>query len=99
MTLRVYVDKKDIGKTQWAMESLKKSMAWDERRFGERLNLYIALRDVMLLDDELLVNNAGFPGLEYDLDIFNIVAVSDFNMGYAFHACCLLACRYCHSRL
>jgi aminopeptidase N len=35
------------------MESLKKSMAWDEEVFGR----------------------------EYDLDTFNIVAVSDFNMG------------------
>ncbi len=35
------------------MDSLKRSMAWDERRFGR----------------------------EYDLDIFNIVAVSDFNFG------------------
>ena len=35
------------------MESLKKSMKWDEEVFG----------------------------LEYDLDVFNIVAVSDFNMG------------------
>ena len=37
----------------FAMDSLKRSMAWDERRFGR----------------------------EYDLDIFNIVAVSDFNFG------------------
>ena len=37
----------------WAMDSLKRSMAWDERRFG----------------------------LEYDLDVFNIVAVADFNFG------------------
>lgn len=37
----------------YAMDSLKRSMAWDEKRFG----------------------------LEYDLDIFNIVAVSDFNFG------------------
>jgi aminopeptidase N len=37
----------------YAMDALKRSMAWDERRFG----------------------------LEYDLDIFNIVAVSDFNFG------------------
>ena len=37
----------------WAMDSLKRSMAWDERRFGR----------------------------EYDLDVFNIVAVSDFNFG------------------
>ncbi|CAN8141353.1 hypothetical protein THIOSC13_570005 [uncultured Thiomicrorhabdus sp.] len=35
------------------MESLKKSMKWDEERFG----------------------------LLYDLDIFMIVAVDDFNMG------------------
>ena len=35
------------------MQSLKKSMAWDETRFG----------------------------LEYDLDIYMIVAVDDFNMG------------------
>ncbi len=38
---------------RWAMESLKRSMRWDEERFGR----------------------------EYDLDVFNIVAVSDFNMG------------------
>lgn len=37
----------------YAMDSLKRSMAWDEKRFG----------------------------LEYDLDVFNIVAVSDFNFG------------------
>ena len=35
------------------MDALKRSMRWDEERFG----------------------------LEYDLDVFNIVAVSDFNMG------------------
>jgi aminopeptidase N len=37
----------------FAMDALKRSMAWDERRFGR----------------------------EYDLDVFNIVAVSDFNFG------------------
>jgi aminopeptidase N len=37
----------------YAMDSLKRAMAWDERRFGR----------------------------EYDLDVFNIVAVSDFNFG------------------
>lgn len=44
------------GKEQqclYAMDSLKRSMAWDEQRFGR----------------------------EYDLDVFNIVAVSDFNFG------------------
>ena len=46
----------DAGPPQqvgFAMESLKKSMKWDEDVFG----------------------------LEYDLDLFNIVAVDDFNMG------------------
>ena len=37
----------------YAMDALKRSMAWDERAYGR----------------------------EYDLDVFNIVAVSDFNMG------------------
>src|SRR3546814_583900 len=41
------------GRTAYAMDSLKRSMHWDETRFG----------------------------LEYDLDLFNIVAVRDFNMG------------------
>jgi len=51
--LRIYVEKKDIDKCSHAMESLKRSMRWDEEVFGR----------------------------EYDLDIFNIVAVDDFNMG------------------
>ena len=38
---------------RFAMDSLKRAMAWDERRFGR----------------------------EYDLDVFNIAAVSDFNFG------------------
>ncbi len=37
----------------YAMDALKRSMAWDEEKYGR----------------------------EYDLDVFNIVAVSDFNMG------------------
>ncbi|MBP5857903.1 aminopeptidase N [Marivibrio halodurans] len=51
--LRIHVEHGNEGRAGYAMESLKRSMAWDEERFG----------------------------LEYDLDIFNIVAVSDFNMG------------------
>ena len=51
--LRIYVEPGKEDRCGWAMDSLKRSMAWDERRFG----------------------------CEYDLDIFNIVAVSDFNMG------------------
>ncbi len=51
--LRIYVEPGKEDRCGWAMESLKRSMAWDEERFG----------------------------LEYDLDTFMIVAVSDFNMG------------------
>lgn len=53
VTLRIYVRDGDLPQCDHAMESLKKSMKWDEDVYG----------------------------LEYDLDLFNIVAVSDFNMG------------------
>ena len=53
VTLRVYVEKQNIGKCAYAMAALIRSMRWDEARFG----------------------------LEYDLDIYNIVATDDFNMG------------------
>ncbi|MBX7482343.1 aminopeptidase N [Qipengyuania qiaonensis] len=51
--LNVWVREGDLDRTEHAMESLKRSMKWDEEIFGR----------------------------EYDLDLFNIVAVSDFNMG------------------
>ena len=51
--LTIYVEPGKEDRCAWAMDSLKRSMKWDEERFG----------------------------LEYDLDVFNIVAVSDFNMG------------------
>lgn len=51
--LEIYVDKGNESKCLHAMESLKKSMKWDEDRFG----------------------------LEYDLDIYMVVAVDAFNMG------------------
>ena len=51
--LYIYVRHGDEDQCDHAMESLKRSMKWDEDVYG----------------------------LEYDLDIFNIVAVSDFNMG------------------
>lgn len=51
--LRIYVEPGNEDKCAHAMESLKKSMRWDEEVYGR----------------------------EYDLDIFMIVAVSDFNMG------------------
>ncbi len=51
--LRIYCDKGNESRCDHAMESLKKSMKWDEETFG----------------------------LEYDLDIYMIVAVDSFNMG------------------
>jgi len=51
--LQIYVEEKDLGKCDHAMDSLKRSMRWDEEQYGR----------------------------EYDLDIFMIVAVDDFNMG------------------
>lgn len=53
VTLEIYVDRGNLDRAPWAMESLKRSMKWDEERFG----------------------------LEYDLDIYMIVAVDFFNMG------------------
>ena len=53
VALRIYVEPENIDKCQHAMNSLKKSMKWDEDVYGR----------------------------EYDLDIFMIVAVNDFNMG------------------
>jgi aminopeptidase N len=49
----VWVRKEDLARTDHALESLHRSMKWDEDVFGR----------------------------EYDLDLYNIVAVSDFNMG------------------
>ena len=51
--LRIYVEHHNIDQCDHAMESLKKSMQWDEEVYGR----------------------------EYDLDVYNIVAVDDFNMG------------------
>lgn len=61
VTLQVFSEPRDAGKLQYAMESLKRSMKWDEDRFG----------------------------LEYDLDLYNIVAVDSFNMGAMENKVCL----------
>ncbi|WP_067341301.1 aminopeptidase N [Stappia indica] len=53
VALNIYVEHGNEGACDWAMDSLKRSMRWDEEVFGRA----------------------------YDLDVFNIVAVSDFNMG------------------
>ncbi len=51
--LAIWVRAGDEDRCAYAMDSLKRSMKWDEEVYGR----------------------------EYDLDIFNIVAVDDFNMG------------------
>ncbi|MCR9220470.1 MAG: aminopeptidase N [Alphaproteobacteria bacterium] len=53
VALKIFVEHGNEPRAAYAMDALKRSMRWDEERFG----------------------------LEYDLDVFNIVAVSDFNMG------------------
>ncbi|MFN4158157.1 MAG: aminopeptidase N [Gemmobacter sp.] len=51
--LNIWVRPGDEGRCAYAMDSLIRSMRWDEAAYGR----------------------------EYDLDVFNIVAVDDFNMG------------------
>ena len=53
VALNVWVRPGDEGRTGYAMDALKRSMAWDEAVYGRA----------------------------YDLSVFNIVAVDDFNMG------------------
>ncbi len=53
VALAIYCEHGKEDECLYAMDALKRAMAWDERRFGR----------------------------EYDLDVFNIVAVSDFNFG------------------
>ena len=68
--LRFFSEHKNVGKLNYAMESLKRAMKWDEDKFGR----------------------------EYDLDLFNVVAVESFNMGAmenkslnVFNTSCVLA--------
>ena len=51
--LAIHVAPGNEPRAEYAMDALKRSMRWDEERFGR----------------------------EYDLDVFNVVAVPDFNMG------------------
>lgn len=53
VALKIYVRDGDQDKCAYAMDSLIRSMKWDEEEYGR----------------------------EYDLDLFNVVAVDDFNMG------------------
>ncbi|KAL8272188.1 hypothetical protein Esti_003853 [Eimeria stiedai] len=51
--VEVFSEGGETQKLRFALEAVKRSMAWDERFFG----------------------------LEYDLEVFNVVCVRDFNMG------------------
>ncbi len=53
VVLNIYTEANNLDACNFAMQSLKNSMCWDEQRFG----------------------------LAYDLDVYNIVATDDFNMG------------------
>ena len=53
VTLELFSEAANVGKLDYAMDSLKRSMKWDEDKYG----------------------------LEYDLDLYNVVAVDSFNMG------------------
>jgi aminopeptidase N len=68
--LAIWSEKENVDQLDWAMQSLKDAMDWDEKTFGR----------------------------EYDLDVYNIVAVNDFNMGAmenkslnVFNTSCVLA--------
>ncbi len=68
--LKIFTEAHNIDKVDYSMDALKRSMKWDEEKYGR----------------------------EYDLDIFMIVAVDDFNMGAMenkglniFNSSCLLA--------
>jgi aminopeptidase N len=70
VALEIFSEHGNVDQLDWAMQSLKDSMKWDEDVFG----------------------------LEYDLDVYNIVAVGDFNMGAmenkglnVFNTACVLA--------
>lgn len=53
VSLKIFVDPGQAARAAYALDSLKRAMAWDEQAFGR----------------------------EYDLDLFMIVAVRDFNFG------------------
>jgi len=53
ITLNLYADESVIDECQYAVDSIKQAMAWDEEQYG----------------------------LEYDLDVYNVVSVADHNFG------------------
>lgn len=81
VSLRIWTPAQDVAKTAHAMYSLKEAMKWDED--VSILILYNFAGDdvqVVLFLQLWLSSILQVFGLEYDLDLFNIVAVPDFNM-------------------
>lgn len=84
VSLRIWTPAEDLPKTTHAMYSLKASMKWDEEVNISSLSNGFSF---IILHENINENflHFHFPvnqvfGLEYDLDLFNIVAVPDFNM-------------------
>ena len=68
--MHIWSEKENVDQLDWAMQSLKDAMKWDEDTFGR----------------------------EYDLDVYHVIAVNDFNMGAmenkglnVFNTSCVLA--------
>jgi len=87
--LAIYTEAHNIDKCDHAMVSLKASMKWDEDVYGLEYApnpspLSSSLPQTRLADSRKATEGCRNPrhGLcRYDLDLFNIVAVDDFNMG------------------
>ena len=87
VSLRIWTPAQDVPKTAHAMYSLKAAMKWDE-------DVSIFLLNPLFINylkpnyGVLVFKSCHFNmqlckqvfGLEYDLDLFNIVAVPDFNL-------------------
>ena len=141
MRLVIWSEKENIDQLDWAMQSLKDAMEWDEKTYGQRERERSIPLSRPLSPDPLLPRppsplaplspdpplacgtrrltvrerHARFPhpspltllsthpplplqGREYDLNVYHIVAVNDFNMGAmenkglnVFNTACVLA--------
>lgn len=86
VTLEVWVEEKDLDKTQHTMNSLKQAIAWDEKRFGLYLDLDLFMIVVTHDFNAGAMENKGLnifnsrlalanPRVAVDQDYFNIQSV------------------------
>ena len=86
VTLEVWVEEKDLNKTQHTMDSLKQAIAWDEKRFGLYLDLDLFMIVVTHDFNAGAMENKGLnifnsrlalanPRVATDQDYFNIQSV------------------------